>query len=166
MEERVTNIQPARNSRVEKLRTRIIDAPQEVCIERMRYFTESMKKNWDLNPKTRMSMALENVLNNITAIIRDGEIIVGCRTSKLKGAPLFPENKIRWIEGDVDNFAIRVMQRALITEEEQKELKEVHIPFWNGKSAEEYFEKIGYHADFYPVKTSDGAKILESGDLK
>ena len=87
MEERVTNIQPARNSRVEKLRTRIIDAPQEVCIERMRYFTESMKKNWDLNPKTRMSMALENVLNNITAIIRDGEIIVGCRTSKLKGAP-------------------------------------------------------------------------------
>lgn len=29
---------------------------------------------------------------------------------------------------------------------------------------QEYYEKIGYHADFYPVKTSDGAKKMESGD--
>jgi len=142
MEERVVNTQTEPVSRVEMLRKRIVDAPQEVCIERMRYFTDSMRENWHLHSMKRMSMALEHVLNNITTIIRDGEIIVGCRTSKLKGAPLFPENKIRWIEGDVDNFAIRVMQRALITEDEQNELKEKLIPFWKGRSAEEYFEKI------------------------
>jgi formate C-acetyltransferase len=129
-------------SRVAALRNRIINAPQEVCVERARYLTESMRQNWDSHPLARISMALDHILQNISVIIREGELIVGCRTSKLKGAPLFPENKIRWIEGDVDNFAIRVMQRALITEEEQRELKETIIPFWKGKSVEEYFETL------------------------
>lgn len=128
--------------RVAVLRDRIINAPQEVCVERARYLTESMRTNWGSHPLTRISTALDHILRNISVIIRDGELIVGCRTTKLKGAPLFPENKIRWIEGDVDNFAIRVMQRALITEEEQRELKETIIPFWKGKSVEEYFEEL------------------------
>jgi hypothetical protein len=46
----------------------------------------------------------------------EDELIVGCRTSKLKGAPLFPENKSRWIAGDLENFDRRVLQRALITQ--------------------------------------------------
>ena len=88
----------------DRLRDRIINAPQEVCVERARYLTQSMKKHWDKDPLTRMSLALEHILDNISVIIREDELIVGCRTSKLKGAPLFPENKIRWIAGDVENF--------------------------------------------------------------
>jgi pyruvate formate-lyase/glycerol dehydratase family glycyl radical enzyme len=130
------------NLRVKRLRERIINAPQEVCIERARYFTESMAENWDSHPLTRMSMALENILKKISVIIRDDEIIVGCRTSKLKGAPLFPENKSRWIEGDADNFDARVLQRALISEDEKREILQDILPFWNGKTAEEYFEKL------------------------
>jgi len=52
-----------------------------------------MAANWDLHPLTRMSMALEHILDNVSVVIRDDELIVGCRTSKLSGAPLFPENK-------------------------------------------------------------------------
>ena len=33
------------------------------------------------------------------------------------------------------------------------------------KVKHDYFNEIGYHASFYPVKVSDGAKKLESGDL-
>jgi pyruvate formate-lyase/glycerol dehydratase family glycyl radical enzyme len=125
------------DSRVTRLRNRIIDAPQEVCVERARYLTRSMAKNWDLHPLTRISMALEDILDNITVTIRDDEFIVGCRTSKLKGAPLFPEGKSRWIEGDVDTFDTRVYQRALITEEEKRELLEEILPFWEGRTIEE-----------------------------
>jgi len=78
--------------RVNTLRWRIINAPQEVCIERARYLTQSMMHHWEKPALTRMSLALEHILNNISVIIRDDELIVGCRTSKLKGAPLFPEN--------------------------------------------------------------------------
>ena len=128
--------------RVERLRQRIIAAPQQICIERARHLTRAMAAHWEKNPLTRMSLALEAVLENISVIIRDDEIVVGCRTSKLKGAPLFPENKIRWIEGDVENFDLRLVQRALIGEAEKKEVLEEIVPFWRQKTVEEAFEAI------------------------
>lgn len=127
-------------SRVERLRQRIIDAPREVCVERARYLTQSMAANWHLHPLTRMSMALEHILDNISVVIRDDELVVGCRTSKLKGAPLFPENKWKWIEGDLEAFGQRVLQTVLITEEEQRELKQDTLPFWHGRTVEDRLE--------------------------
>jgi pyruvate formate-lyase/glycerol dehydratase family glycyl radical enzyme len=127
-------------SRVERLRQRITDAPREVCVERARYLTQSMAANWHLHPLTRMSTALEHILDNISVVIRDDEVVVGCRTSKLKGAPLFPENKWKWIEGDLEAFGQRVLQRVLITEEEQRELKQDILPFWRGRTVEDRLE--------------------------
>ena len=126
--------QPA--GRVQRLRQRIIDAPREVCVERARYLTQSMAAHWKEHPVTRMSLALEHILGNISIIIREDELLVGCRTSKLNGAPFFPENKSRWIESDLESFNDRVLQKILITEEEQAELREKILPFWNGKAVE------------------------------
>ena len=130
------------DTRIGRLRQKIINAPQEICVERARYLTQSMEKNSDKDPLTRMSLAFEHILKNITITIREDELIVGCRTSKLKGAPLFPENKIRWIDIDVENFDRREVQRALITEDEKKEVIEDIIPFWQGKTAEDRFEEL------------------------
>ena len=130
----------ASDTRIGRLRERIIDAPQEVCIERARFLTRSMEKHWDTDPLTRMSRALAHILENISVIIRDDELIVGCRTSKRKGAPLFPENKARWLEGDAENFDRREVQRALITDAEKKELLEEILPFWAGRCVEDDFE--------------------------
>jgi pyruvate formate-lyase/glycerol dehydratase family glycyl radical enzyme len=129
-------------SRVEELRWKIIEAPQEVCIERARYLTGSMRLHWDKHPLTRMSLAFEHILKNISVIIRDDELIVGCRTSKLKGAPLFPENKSLWIEGDLENFDTRCLQRAMITQAEKDELAAEILPFWKGKTVEESMQKL------------------------
>ncbi len=134
--------QPPTRSRVDTLRWKIIEAPQEVCIERARYLTEAMRLHWDKHPVTRISLAFEHILNSISAIIRDDEIIVGCRTSKLKGAPLFPENKSLWIEGDLENFDTRGLQRAMITQEEKDELAAKILPFWKGKTVEERMQKL------------------------
>ncbi len=129
-------------SRVAALRERIVDAPQEVCVERARYLTESMAANWDAHPLTRMSMALEHILSNISVVVRDGELIVGCRTSKLKGAPLFLENKWHWVREDMENFNDRIYQRAFITSEERRELEEDILPFWEGRTAEERLQEL------------------------
>jgi len=129
-------------TRVERLRQRIIEAPQEVCAERARFLTRSMSEHWDEHPLTRISMALLDILDNISVIIRPDELIVGCRTSKLKGAPLFPENKATWLEGDVDAFDQRVLQRALITEEEKRILHEEVLPFWGGRTVENHLDDL------------------------
>ncbi len=42
--------QPPTRSRVDALRWKIIEAPQEVCIERARYLTEAMRLHWDKHP--------------------------------------------------------------------------------------------------------------------
>ena len=131
-----------RPRRVERLRQRIIEAPAEASVERARYLTQAMTEHWDEHPLTRMSMALERILNNISVIIRDDELIVGCRTEKLKGAPFFPENKSRWIEGDLDAFPQRVMQKVLITEKEQQELKEEILPWWRGRTVQDRLEQL------------------------
>jgi len=128
--------------RVGRLRQKLISAPQEVCVERVRYLTQAMKENWGKDHLTRMSFALENILHNISIAIREDEIIVGCRTSKLKGAPLFPENKVRWLAIDVENFDKRMVQRALIREDEKQELLNDIIPFWEGKSVEDRYEAL------------------------
>jgi pyruvate formate-lyase/glycerol dehydratase family glycyl radical enzyme len=128
-------------SRVQRLRQLTVDAPREVCIERARYLTQSMAANWHLHPLTRISMALEHILDNMSVAIRDDELIVGCRTAKLKGAPLFPENKWKWIEGDLERFGERVLQRVVITEGEQRELKQDILPFWRGRAVEDRLEE-------------------------
>ncbi len=112
-QESVAELQTGASERVSRLRERIVHAPREACIERARYLTESMSAHWEEHPLTRISKALAHILENVSAIIREDELIVGCRTSKLKGAPLFPENKSRWIEGDVDSFEERVIQKVL-----------------------------------------------------
>jgi pyruvate formate-lyase/glycerol dehydratase family glycyl radical enzyme len=137
MESQATSAAATGESRVARLRNRIVNAPQEVCVERARYLTESMSANWDEHPLTRISLALEHILGNISVTIHDDELVVGCRTSKLKGAPLFPENKAKWIDGDLDSFEKRVLQRALITEEEKAELREDILPFWEGRTVED-----------------------------
>jgi len=130
------------SSRVERLRERILDAPQEVCVERAVLVTRAMAENQHEHPLTRMSLALARVLDEMTVVIRDGERIVGCRTSKLKGAPLFPENKTRWIETDLDNLDRRILQRALITEAEKRILRQEVLPFWRGRTVEDRLAEI------------------------
>ena len=134
--------QPPARSRIDALHWKIIKAPQEVCVERARYLTEAMRLHWDKPPLVRMSLAFEHILNSISVIIRDDEIIVGCRTAKLKGAPLFPENKSLWIEGDLENFDTRGLQRAMITREEKDELATKILPFWKGKTVEERMQEL------------------------
>ena len=130
------------SARVQRLRQRIIDAPREVCVERARYLTAAMKQHWNEHALTRMSKAFAHILDNISIIIRDDELIVGCRTSKLKGGPLFPENKIGWIETDLETFNDRELQRSFITPEQQRELREDILPFWHGKTVQERFEQL------------------------
>jgi pyruvate formate-lyase/glycerol dehydratase family glycyl radical enzyme len=136
------SIQAGPSERVGRLRERIVHAPREACVERARYLTRSMAANWNDPPPTRMSKALADVLDNISVIIRDDELIVGCRTSKLKGAPFFPENKSRWIEQDARTLAERTIQRALFSDAEVREIEEEILPFWRGRTVEDRFQEL------------------------
>jgi len=123
--------------RLEKLRLSLLDAPHEICIERARLLTQSYMENADLPQIVRFAKAVDHVLRNMSVRIDSDELVVGCRTSKLKAAPLYPENKSAWIEENLDGFAEREHQRALISDSERTELRDKILPYWRGKTVED-----------------------------
>ena len=129
-------------SRIETLRQRLLGAPQQICIERARYLTEAYRQAEDEAQPVGFAKALAHVLGNIPVIIRDDELIVGCRTGQLKGAPLYPENKSAWIEENLDGFDQRDFQVALISAEDKEKLREEILPFWRGKTAEDRMNEL------------------------
>jgi pyruvate formate-lyase/glycerol dehydratase family glycyl radical enzyme len=115
----------------------MLSAKYELCIERMRFFTEAYKMNVQDSEVVKRAKALAHTLNNMTIFIRDEELLVGNETSKNLG------EKINLDLQRYDNsfekritykkLAKRPLQPFFIGEEEIDELLEM-IPFWQEKA--------------------------------
>ena len=116
--------------RVLNMKERVVNQPHEICIERAKLFTESYKKTKGQPPIIRFAKAMEHLLLNMTINIWDDEFIVGNRTSKLVGTPLYPEVRIDTIEQDYATYDTRLVQRLLLTDEDKRYIKEELIPYW------------------------------------
>ncbi|MBD3255840.1 MAG: formate C-acetyltransferase/glycerol dehydratase family glycyl radical enzyme, partial [Candidatus Lokiarchaeota archaeon] len=120
-------------ARMENVRDKVQTHPHEICVERAKLFTESYKQTKGEHPFRRFAKAMEYVLNNLTIKIWANEFIVGNRTKRFVGIPLYPEVRVDIIEQDVDTYEKRPAQKMLITEEERRVLKEEIIPYWKNK---------------------------------
>ena len=119
--------------RIERLRSSLLDIQPEVCAERARYYTESMKETEAQPMILRRAKALAHTLRHMTIYVQDGELIVGNQASKPKAAPIFPEYAIDWVEKELDDFDKRPSDRFTISEEVKQELKDT-LPHWEGKT--------------------------------
>jgi formate C-acetyltransferase len=81
--------------RINKIKNDIRITPR-LCIERARLYTESYKTTEGLPPALRRAKAIEKVLSERSAIIYDGELLVGNPTSKRVAAPILPEVAWKW----------------------------------------------------------------------
>lgn len=128
-------------SRTQKLKKRLLDERNEICIERARYLTESYKETEEEHPYIRFSKGFKNILENMTIFIQDDELIVGNRTSKPKGGPLYPEIRTDWIVTDIitGNISKRLVQPQYISEDDINELKENIVPYWKDKTIRQKF---------------------------
>jgi len=112
------------------MKEKVVKAPHEICTERAKLFTESYKETKGESPILRFAKGIENVLTNMTILIWDDELIVGNRTSKLVGTPLYPEVRIDTIEQDYNTYDNRLVQQLLISNEDKRYIKEELIPYW------------------------------------
>ena len=79
------------NERVERLRSRSINSEPEVFAERAVLVTEAYRETDSLSPAMRRALVLKYLLENITIVINEDEILVGEKTIKYRGSPLYPE---------------------------------------------------------------------------
>ena len=123
--------------RIYNLKENLLSSMYELCIERMRYYTEAYKMYQDDPEIIKRAKALAHTLKNMTIFIRDDELLVGNETSKNLG------EKVNLDLQKYDNsfekkstyrkLAKRALQPFYISEEEVEELLEL-ISFWKGKS--------------------------------
>lgn len=121
--------------RTKRLKQRMLDARPEICVERARFLTESFRRTEGEPRVVRLAKAFDNVLRNMTVFIRDGELIVGNRTSKPRGSPLFPETMCSWLGPQLDILPRRFAQPFFVSETEKRELRRKILPYWKGKNA-------------------------------
>ncbi|UCD85278.1 MAG: hypothetical protein JSU92_03545 [Deltaproteobacteria bacterium] len=120
-------------TRTSRLKQRLLESPFELCAERAVLWTESQQRTEGRPQVVRNALALKNVLENMTVGIDDDELIVGRRTSKRRGAPLFPEVKSFSIEAQLDTYGTRPIQPFRVGRAERRALRKV-LPYWRGRS--------------------------------
>lgn len=125
--------------RVRTLRREVLTSPWEMCIERARCYTDVYQANPQQPiPETR-AMAFRKTLEEMPIRIYSGELLVGHRTSRRVGAPLFPEVKPSWIEAELDLFSSRELQSFDVSEADKATLRSEILPYWRGRGARDRF---------------------------
>jgi len=125
------------SKRVLKLKEELLSSKYELCIERMRYFTEIYKKFPNDSEVIKRAKAIAHTLKNMTIFIRENELLVGNETSKNLGEKInldllrydnSLEKRITY-----KKLSRRALQPFFIEDHDIDELLEI-IPYWKGKS--------------------------------
>lgn len=132
------------NKRISNLRERYFETVPEVCPERARYFTQSMKETESEYIALRRAKAFANVLDNMTIFVAKDELIVGNLASKPRSAPVYPEYSIDWIIEEFNGKPYPLDERPgdkfICTGETKAEILGM-LDYWRGKTVYENLRK-------------------------
>jgi Pyruvate-formate lyase len=124
------------------MKKRYFETRPNLTPERVRLATEAYQKFAGEAIPVFRAKVLAYVLENMTILINDDELIVGTPTSTYRGANLFPEyTSTKWLVSELDDFADRSTDPIDITSEDREELKKL-LKYWEGKSIEDLAYEI------------------------
>ncbi len=130
----LTNSSSGRN---QKLKKDLLSSKYELCIERMRYFTDIYKEYPDDPEIIKRAKAIAHTLNNMTIFIRDDELLVGNETSRNLGEKicldLYSYDRTFDDRTSVKQYEKRKLQPFFMEEKAINDLLEIN-PFWKGKA--------------------------------
>ena len=125
------------SKRIDNLKNNMLSSKYELCIERMRYFTEIYKKYPDDPEIIKRAKSIAHTLKNMTIFIREDELLVGNETSKNLGEKinldLHNYDNILEKRSTYKKLRRRRVQPFDIEESDIDELLEI-IPYWKGLS--------------------------------
>lgn len=127
-----------------------------VCTERARHYTQAYQAHFARPLPVRRALALAHHLKERTLWIKHDELIVGNQASQVRGAPLFPEYTVGWIEKEIDELAERPGAGFAVSEAD-KEIIHGLTPFWRGQTVQDRC---------FGMFTDEQKALLESGIIK
>ncbi|WP_372680552.1 formate C-acetyltransferase/glycerol dehydratase family glycyl radical enzyme [Desulfosarcina sp.] len=120
--------------RLERLKNQIVNAKPEVYAERALLVTQAYQENENEPLAIQKARAMEKVFRQSTVLIKDDELIVGCKTPTALGSPLYPEFNVDWLKKEIDSLSQRYETAFDISEENKNRVKQEVIPFWEGRT--------------------------------
>lgn len=81
----------------------------------------------------RRARMIARILQDHPIAIQEGEVIVGMKTRKPRGSPVFPEINCAWVERDLDVLATRANTPFFVSDETKRVLREEVFPYWRGR---------------------------------
>ncbi len=128
-------------SRIERLKSRVINTERRLNIERARLFTECFKENIKEPLIVRRALCLEHILKNISIGIEPEELIVGDRTAITRSGDVSPEMAVTWVDDELDNLSTRPQDRFFVLEQDITELRGEIFPFWRGNTLHDHIQE-------------------------
>ena len=135
-----TTLSPKAQARIDLLRSNTRVEPV-ICVQKMKYMTESFKETEGYPIVYRRAKALDKILTNLDVVIGEGELIVGRPTSKARGGTLSPEINASWYLNEMDTFATREEENYAALSEEEKDLIRECVAYWSGKSLFDHWQR-------------------------
>jgi pyruvate formate-lyase/glycerol dehydratase family glycyl radical enzyme len=131
-------------SLLSKLRTEYFKIKPEVCIERSLLMTRHLKKteNSGLPMQLRRAMAIGYYLSKRKPLFLDDNMLAGNSTSKLIGAPVYPElltGLSVWPE--LDTISTRKSNPLILSEKDAETLNLKVYPYWLDRTVLEVLRK-------------------------
>lgn len=126
------------NERIQRMREKLFASRPCITAERLVLQTEAYKRfAGDAVPLFRAKV-VRYIMENMTTLIMDDELIVGTPTNKYRGANLHPEfqSSTKFYMDELDEFPLRTKDPYDISAED-RELILQYLPYWEGKAMQD-----------------------------
>ncbi|MEE8717479.1 MAG: pyruvate formate lyase family protein [Coriobacteriales bacterium] len=123
--------------RVQRMKDRYFSTIPSITAERLVLETEAYQKfAGDAVPIFRAKV-VNYIMERMTTLILDDELVVGTPTNVYRGANLHPEfQSSSWYASDIDEFSTRSKDPYYISPEDKQTILRT-LPYWEGKSMED-----------------------------
>ncbi len=108
-------------------------ATPELFADRALSATRSARETEGKPVAIRRGKMIARILDEHAVVIQPGELIVGMKTRKPRGSPVFPEINCAWVERDLETLAARKDTPFLVSAETRTALREEVFPYWHGR---------------------------------
>ena len=126
------------SDRLLKMRNRLWDTRPCITAERLVLATEAYKKFAGESVPVFRAKVVNYIMENMTTLIMEDELIVGTATNKYRGANLHPEfqSSTQFYLKELDEFPVRTKDPYDISPED-RELILKTLPYWEGKAMQD-----------------------------
>ena len=123
--------------RIRALKDRMLDEPRYLSIEQALIITDVYQANEGGSAARKRALSLAEAMRRLDIHIDPDELVVGNRTTGVRGGVVFPEAGISWIDRELDTMATRPQDKFNVHPEDAATFRERILPYWQGKTLED-----------------------------